>query len=165
MRRTTRHTYEPMQTRRLAKLCAARTLFGRCGIFGGQRVRCTGGTQDIVDKKGNTVKQRDLILQVNSDTHNGEIHSDLAGFEYPCDGPDKPLCKEPLLLKEGDQYHPDVVEVHHVIRKKDKRCCAWGTNSNSNAVVISRKLNRFFWYKYPSAQEVNWVNQIPPYTP
>ena len=102
--------------------------------------------------------QKALILQTNRNNNSGEIHSDLAGFEYPCDGPDKPLCKEPLLLKEGDQYHPDAVEVHHVIRKKDKRCCAWGTNSSGNAVVISRKLNQFLTNDNPSADEVTWVN-------
>jgi len=45
-----------------------------------------------------------------------------------------------------------------VIRKKDKRCCAWGTNSSGNAVVISRKLNQFLTNDNPSADEVTWVN-------
>jgi hypothetical protein len=55
--------------------------------------------------------------------------------------------------------------VHHVIRMTDLRSCAWGSNSNKNAVVISRKLNGFLHNKYPQADEVNRVNQVPAYTP
>lgn len=117
------------------------------------------------DKNGVKIQQRLLILQVNRNTHGGQIHSDLAGFEYPCDGPTKPMCKEPLILQEGSQYDPDAVQVHHVVRKSDQRCCPWGTNSNTNAVVISRKLNQYFHYKYPAADEVSWVNKLPAYTP
>jgi hypothetical protein len=124
--------------------------------------------KDIIDKNGVEIEQRELILQVNRNAHIdaggiGKIYSDLAGFEYPCDGLDKPLCKEPLVLQEERQYDDDVVQVHHVIRMKDKRCCAWGTNSSANAVVISRKLNMFFLHHYPSVDEVNWVNNIPSY--
>lgn len=109
--------------------------------------------------------QKTLILQANRSKNGGGIHSDLAGFEYPCDGPDKPLCKEPLVLQIASPNDSDAAQVHHVIRMNDKRCCGWGTNSNSNAVVISRKLNRYFWYNYPSGDEVTWVNNIPPYVP
>jgi hypothetical protein len=117
------------------------------------------------DKNGNLVVQHDLILKVNRDAHGGEIHSDLAGFEYPCDGPDQPLCKEPLVLQVARPNDPDAAQVHHVARAKDTRCCPWGTNSNANAAVISRKLNRYFTNKYPLADEVNWVNKVPAYTP
>lgn len=120
---------------------------------------------DVIDENGNKIKQRELILQTNRNKNGSELHSNLADFEYPCDGPDKPLCKEPLVLKDGDQYDADAAEVHHVIRRRDKRCCAWGTNSNSNAVVISRKLNQYFTNKYPRADEITWVNNIPAYTP
>ena len=121
--------------------------------------------KDVVDKNGVTIEQRKLILQVNRNAHNGVVHSDLARFEYPCDGLDKPLCKEPLVLQVAHQYDDDAAQVHHVVRAKDQRCCAWGTNSNSNAVVISRKLNRYFTNKYPGADEVSWVNNVLPYTP
>lgn len=117
--------------------------------------------KSVVDKNGNKIEQKELILQANRNAHpgdggGGEIHSDFAGFEYPCDGPEKPLCKEPLVLQVALQYADNAAQVHHVIRMNDQRCCAWGTNSNANAVVISGKLNRFFWYKYPSIDEVNW---------
>src|SRR5262249_19855814 len=51
------------------------------------------------------------------------------------------------------------------VRRVDKHSCPWGTNSNKNAAVISLKLNRFLWYKYPSEDEVVRINQVPPYTP
>lgn len=122
----------------------------------------------IVDKNGNSVVQRDLIVQVNSKAHEGTIHSDLAGFEYPCgvDASCQPiLCKESLVLKAGPPNDPDAAQVHHVVRRKDLRGCDWGTNSNKNAVVVSRKLNGRLKNKYPSAGEVERVNQVPAYTP
>ncbi len=121
--------------------------------------------EDTVDKNGSKIQQKQLILTVNSDAHGGETHSDLAGFEYPCDGPDKPLCKEPLVLQVARPYDDDAAQVHHVIRKKDQRCCAWGTNSNTNAAVISRRLNRYLYYYYPTATEVLQINQATAYSP
>jgi hypothetical protein len=47
----------------------------------GQNFYCPSGQ---VDENGNSLKQKEWILQVNRDAHGGEIHSDLAGFEYPC---------------------------------------------------------------------------------
>jgi len=132
-------------------------------ITPGERFYC-----NTVDKNGNTVVQHDLIIQTNRQAHEGTIHSDLAGFEYPCgeDANCQPiLCKEPLVLKAGPQYDPDAAQVHHVVRRKDLRGCDWGTNSNKNAVVISRKLNGRLLNKYPSAEEVKRVNQVPAYTP
>ena len=120
------------------------------------------------DKNGNSVVQHDLILQVNSEAHGNTIHSDLAGFEYPCgkDANCQPiLCKEPLVLEAGPPNDPDAAQVHHVVRRKDLRGCDWGTNSNKNAVVVSRKLNGRLLNKYPSAEEVKRVNLVPAYTP
>jgi len=121
-----------------------------------------------VDQNGNSVVQRDLIIQINSKAHGGTIQSDLAGFEYPCgvDANCQPIiCKEPLVLKAVPPNDPDAAQVHHVVRRKDLRGCDWGTNSNKNAVVISRKLNGRRKNKYPSAEEVKRVNQVPAYTP
>jgi hypothetical protein len=129
----------------------------------GQDFYCPSGQ---VDENGNSLKQKEWILQVNRDAHGGEIHSDLAGFEYPCVKNCKPAtCTEPLVLKAGPKEDPEAAQVHHVVRMTDQRGCPWGTNSNKNAAVISRKLNRFLWYKYPSADEVVRINQAPPYTP
>jgi hypothetical protein len=126
--------------------------------------------EEIASGKPFSEKQKDLILQVNREAHIGdagigEVHSDLAGFKYPCDGPNEPLCKEPLVLQVERQYDDDAAQVHHVVPKKDPRCCAWGTNSNRNAVVISRKLNIFLLNKNPPSKEVFLVNQCPPYAP
>jgi hypothetical protein len=129
----------------------------------GERFYC-----NTVDKNGNSVVQHDLIIRTNSQAHEGTIHSDLAGFEYPCgeDANCQPiLCKEPLILKAGPPNDPDAAQVHHVVRRKDLRGCDWGTNSNKNAVVISRKLNGRLLNKYPSAEEATRVNQVPAYTP
>ena len=129
----------------------------------GERFYC-----NTVDKNGNSVVQRDLIIQVNSKAHGGTIHSDLPGFEYPCgvDANCQPkFCKEPLVLKSGPQNDPDAAQVHHVVRRRDLRGCDWGTNSNKNAAVISRQLNIYLTNNYPSAEEIKRVNQVPAYTP
>jgi hypothetical protein len=120
-----------------------------------------------VDKNGKSVVQRELILQVNRDAHGGQLHSDLAGFTWPCKQEDGGLttCTEPLVLKATPPSDPEAAEVHHVVRRKDKRCCPWGTNSNKNAAVISRKLNAHLTNNHPSADEVKQINQIPAYTP
>jgi hypothetical protein len=117
-----------------------------------------------LDKNGNSVVQHDLILQVNRDAHGGEIHSDLAGFTYPCEENGKPkMCTEPLVLKASPQYDPEAAQVHHVVRRKDKRCCPWGTNSNKNAAVISRQLNIHLTNNPPTADEVVQINQVQAY--
>lgn len=119
-----------------------------------------------LDKNGKLVDQHDLILKVNRDANGGEIHSDLAGFVYPCDKTDpSKMCTEPTVLQEARPYDDDAAQVHHVARAKDTRCCPWGTNSNANAAVISRKLNIFLRNKYPSAAEVLQINQVTPYPP
>lgn len=124
--------------------------------------------------KINGVEQWEVILQANRDAHKndagvGEIHSDLAGFMYPCKECGKlTTCTEPLILKDpettSNQYDRNRAEVHHEVRAKDLRDCKWGTNANSNAVVISLRLNRHLSNRYPSATEVNMVNKVPPYT-
>ena len=60
----------------------------------------------------NGVKQKERILQVNRNAHMGdagvgEIHSDLVGFEYPCNGSEKPPCIEPLVLKEPSKKYDE----------------------------------------------------------
>lgn len=119
-----------------------------------------------VDKNGNMIEQRKYILQINRNGHEDkQIHSDLAGFKYPCDGPAKPMCTEPTILQEARPYDDDAAQVHHVARAKDQRCCPWGTNSNANAAVISRKLNIFLRNNAPSPAEVLQINNVPPYSP
>jgi hypothetical protein len=127
-----------------------------------------GGRFDCYRIDGMTQNAR--LIQINRDAHKnaagvGEIHSDLAGFAYYCNGPNKPPCFESTVLKKSSENHDDAARVHHVIRKTDLRSCKWGSNSNKNAVVISRKLNGFLYNKYPQADEVNRVNQVPAYTP
>lgn len=126
--------------------------------------------EDLAPGKRFSVEQRKLIIQINGDAHINnagvsEIHSDLADFEYPCNGPGKPQCKEPLVLQAANQYDDDAAQVHHVIRRQDKRCCAWGTNSNNNAVVISRKLNIWLTNNLPRTDEVIQVNKVASYVP
>jgi hypothetical protein len=55
--------------------------------------------------------------------------------------------------------------VNHEVRRTDKRGCPWGTNANKNAAVISGKLNRALYNNYPSKEEVEQINKVPPYTP
>jgi hypothetical protein len=121
-----------------------------------------------VGADGKPLSQKEWIRQVNSKAHGGVIHSDLEGFEYPCNGPGKPMCIEPLVLNVPDTKNPndpDAAQVHHVVRKTDLRGCKWGTNLNKNAAVISARLNQYLYNKYPSADEVTRINAVPPYTP
>ena len=90
---------------------------------------------------------------------------------WPCKDQDGGVttCTEPDVLEDPDEetfFDPAAVaEVHHVVPMKDKRCCPWGTNSNKNAAVISRKLNNFFTNNNPPADEVKQLNAAQPYTP
>ena len=56
-------------------------------------------------------------------------------------------------------------QVHHIVPTKDKRGCPWGTNSNKNAAVISRKLNLHPTNDNPPADEVAQINKVLPYAP
>ncbi|MDC0747747.1 hypothetical protein [Polyangium mundeleinium] len=130
---------------------------------------CSSGQ---VGDDGKTLSQRDWILKVNRKAHKGEIHSDLAGFTWPCkDENCKPTtCTEKLVLKDPadpktPDNDPDLPQVHHVVPRKDLRGCPWGTNAYKNAAVISRRLNRFLWYNYPPEKEMAQINNVPPYTP
>lgn len=129
----------------------------------GGKFDCPSG---MVDATGKPMTQREWILEVNKKAHGGEIHSDLAGFTYPCDDAcgNRTICTEPLVLTttKGD---PNAAQVHHEVRKTDQRSCAWGTNSNRNAVLISARLNKHLYNNYPSATEVLMVNKVPPYKP
>jgi hypothetical protein len=135
----------------------------------GEDFYCSSGQ---VGPDGKTLNQHDWILHVNRKEH-GAIHSDLAGFEYPC-GVDEDcqaiICKEPLVLKDPadentSKKDPEAAQVHHVVPMNDKRGCPWGTNSNKNAAVISSKLNRFLWNKHPPAEEVKQLNGAKAYAP
>ena len=131
----------------------------------GEDFYCKSGQ---VDAKGEHLNQKNWILQVNRKNNGGKLHSDLAGIVYNC-GKDencKPkICTEIGDLKEGDQYDPDAAQVHHVVRRKDQRDCLWGTNSNKNAAVVSRKLNIYLTNNYPSEDEVTRINKLPSYAP
>ncbi|MDI3289365.1 hypothetical protein [Polyangium sp. 15x6] len=134
----------------------------------------------MVGADGTPLTQTEWILQVNRDAHKGdagvgEIHSDLAGFKWPCTVMNENCeevateCEEPLVLgdpKKKPLEYPDTeAQVHHVVPMKDKRNCPWGTNSNRNAAVISRALNRHFSNKNPPEEEVKRLNNASVYTP
>ena len=114
---------------------------------------------------GTAVSQRERILQMNRKAHAGKVHSDLAGFTWPCGPEGSPLCKEPTVLPDPMDPFWTSPEVHHVVPKKDKRLCAWGTNSNQNAAVISRKLNNYFSNNAPPAEEITTLNSASAYPP
>ena len=125
----------------------------------------------MVDADGGTLRQREWILQVNRNAHGGEVHSDLAGFIWPCKEQDGGLttCTEPDVLEDPDKktfFDPGAIaQVHHVVPMKDLRCCPWGTNSYKNAAVISAKLNKFFTNNDPPTEEVKQLNNATAYTP
>ncbi|MDI3286696.1 hypothetical protein [Polyangium sp. 15x6] len=130
---------------------------------------CSSGQ---VGADGTTMSQREWVLEVNRKAHGGEIHSDLAGFTWPCEDENcKPTtCTEKLVLKDPDdeetpRYDPDRAEVHHVVPRKDLRGCRWGTNAYKNAAVISARLNQHLKNKVPPEKEVTQINKVPAYTP
>ena len=129
--------------------------------------KCDSG---MVDENGDSLTQTKYILQVNRNAHGGKIHSDLAGFTWPCkdENCEQTICKEPLILEEPDPkaaYLDLQAQVHHVVPMNDKRSCAWGTNSNKNAAVISRKLNLYLTNDNPPTDEVKLLNNATAYTP
>jgi hypothetical protein len=130
----------------------------------GGRFDCASGQ---VGPDGKPMQQRKWILEVNKKAHGGVIHSDLAGFTWPCedDMGDPTTCTEEDELLEKSTDLAKAAQVHHEVRRKDLRGCKWGTNSNKNAVVISAKLNNYLSNKYPTKEEVDWVNKLAPYTP
>jgi len=134
--------------------------------------KCSSG---VLGPDGKPITQTKYILQVNRNAHGGEIHSDLAGFTWPCKRMDEnckeveEVCEEPLVLADPDKpapFHPGLIaRVHHVVPMKDKRSCDWGTNSNKNAAVISHELNEYFKNGDPPEDEVRRLNNAPAYTP
>lgn len=130
----------------------------------GEKFYCDSGK---VGADGLGLTQHDWILQVNSEAHGGKIHSDLAGFKWPCEDEDcKPTtCEEPEILGDPPEYLDGRAEVHHVVPRKDQRGCPWGTNSYRNAAVISHKLNQFLTNHDPPVEEVKMLNKATAYTP
>ncbi|MRG93125.1 hypothetical protein [Polyangium spumosum] len=134
----------------------------------GKRFDCTSGQ---VGADGKTMSQKKWALEVNRKAHGGKIHSDLAGYTWPCEDENcKPTtCTEPELLNEPPKdpkvYDPYAAQVHHVVPRKDPRGCRWGTNAYKNAAVISWKLNLHLTNKPPPIKEVTLINKVPPYTP
>jgi hypothetical protein len=118
------------------------------------------------DGDGGFLIQKKWILQVNRNAHNGVVHSDLAGFEWHCDKSDSSIiCTEPLVLPDPEDPASTYPQVHHVVPRRDLRCCPWGTNSYKNAAVISAKLNQFLSNNNPPADEVKQLNNATPYPP
>lgn len=128
-----------------------------------------GPGQDFYCTYITNVLQKDRLFEMNRNAHSGKVHSDLAGFTYPCQV--NGTCTEPLVLKDPAQKpppplnDPDRAEVHHVVPRFDKRTCPWGTNSNKNAAIVSRRLNRFLTNDDPPADEVLQLNNTTSYPP
>jgi hypothetical protein len=78
--------------------------------------------------------QRQKILMENIATH-GSLQSDVNAYMIP--GVND-YCTNLITSDPNDDC---AAQVHHIIPRKDSKGCDCGTNSNTNAVVISRKLN------------------------
>jgi len=132
-----------------------------------------GNNSGVPDGDGGVLDQQKYVLQVNRKQNGGKIRSDLAGFTWTCTGADGGLttCEELEFLEEPDSnpksmfYADTVAQVHHVVPRKDPRCCPWGTNSYKNAAVISGKLNRHFSNNDPPTDEVKRLNGAQAYPP
>jgi len=134
------------------------------------------GNSGMPNGNGGFLLQREWVLQVNRNANDGGIRSDLAGFEWDCEGSDGGLtkCVEPEYLDDpaidagpdASIFHTYVVaRVHHVVPRKDLRCCPFGTNTYKNAAVISAQLNWFFTNNNPPVDEVKQLNKADPYPP
>ncbi len=134
---------------------------------------CNSG---VLAADGTSLLQHEYILQVNRKAHGGEIHSDLAGFKWPCEVYNANCekvsaeCEEPLVLHDPKSktrpFDPgSIARVNHVLPRKDQRSCDWGTNSNKNAAVISAALNGWLSNENPPVEEVQRVNAAKAYTP
>jgi hypothetical protein len=127
----------------------------------------------VPNPDGGVFDQKEYVLQVNRKQNGGKIRSDLAGFTWKCKGADggDTMCEELEFLEDPNgkpksMFYADTgAQVHHVIPRKDLRCCPWGTNAYKNAAVISGKLNRHFTNDNPPAEEVKQLNNAQPYTP
>jgi hypothetical protein len=126
----------------------------------------------MVGADGLSLDQRKWILEVNRKKNGGKIRSDLEGFTWPCEDGQGGFttCEEPEFLADPDSkkqpFHPGVIaRVHHVVPRKDKRCCPWGTNAYKNAAVISHQLNEYFTNNDPPEEEVKTLNNAAAYTP
>jgi hypothetical protein len=123
-----------------------------------------GGDFDInsgmSDGDGGFLDQRDYIIQVNKNANGGKIRSDLAGYPFAYELPDGGvvMVTEQEFLDEADTLFGTNPNVHHVVPRRDKRCCPWGTNTYKNAAVISRKLNEVLSNDNPTPQEVQTLN-------
>ncbi len=108
-------------------------------------------------------------VELGRDANGGKIRSDLAGYVHPCTRGSSIMCTEKSELKDPKDT-PKVAdeeraEVDHVASRKDPRCCVWGTNSNKNAAVISRRLNLYFSNHERPKNVAEKINAIPPYAP
>jgi hypothetical protein len=141
-----------------------RNLVDPPGVGPGEEFRANSG---MSDGDGGFLEQKYWILKVNSNAHDGGVHSDLAGFKWTCPGADgaPTTCVEPDILPDPLDPASTSPQVHHVVPMKDLRCCPWGTNSYKNAAVISTGLNQFFKNNNPPAEEVKQLNNAKAYTP
>ena len=126
----------------------------------------------MLDADGFALTQRKWVLAVNRKNgkgkdgeKDGKIHSDLAGFAFPCKKGSPEICKEPDVLEEPPGYLDVKAEVHHVVPRQDKRCCPWGTSAYKNAAAISRKLNEHFTNDSPPEEEVTKLNNAAAHAP
>lgn len=120
----------------------------------------------MFNEEGHALNQQKWVIAVNKKNHSdNKVHSDLAGFMFPCEKGKPELCPEPDVLGEPSWLADAEPQVHHVVPMKDPRCCPWGTNTYKNAAVISAKLNRHFSNNDPPAEEVLRLNNAKAYTP
>jgi hypothetical protein len=88
--------------------------------------------EDVGPGKDFTAKQRQVIIEENMKKNNGAVLSDSA----------KGILSQPEKSMKGVTPSPDEWQIDHIIPKK-----AGGTNSYSNAQVLSRLENRSKWDK------------------
>jgi hypothetical protein len=141
-----------------------RNLPDLAGVAPGDQFNLNSG---MVDANGGALNQQKWIVQVNRNANDGGVRSDLAGFTWTCKGEDggDTTCIEPDFLPDPQDPSATYPNVHHVVPRKDLRCCPWGTNSYKNAAVISSKLNGFFGHNDPPTEEVKQLNNAKAYTP
>lgn len=151
------------------------TKYIACGTTYTETFKGMRFTEDQVKRIRNINRKRNNI------TSKEKYKSDLAGFCYAkpkgsecfqrLNNFNPSVCVEPDFITTRYSNKPNSAQVHHVIPKSDGRNlkCPCGKNSYSNAVMISKQLNKAFdnkdrkTFSCNNKTEIQWVNDLPKY--
>lgn len=105
------------------------------------------GTEPILPGRAIGCRASQVIAANQDHFHDGKVHSDLAGFLFPCpEG--RGFCIEPDDITDKNPV------VHQIVPRTDPRGCGLGTNSFANVAVMSSKLAAALGNEMPPAKAI-----------